>query len=153
MTLRLTVNDQRRRVDVDPETPLLWVIREQLGLTGTKFGCGAGLCGACTVHIDGKPTQSCTVPAGDVGGRSVTTIEGADGPVAEAVRRAWRELDTAECGYCQPGQILAATALLTRKPRPADADIDEAMRGNICRCGIYDRIRAAVHLAARLLGR
>jgi isoquinoline 1-oxidoreductase alpha subunit len=153
MTLRLTVNDQRRRVDVDPETPLLWVIRERLGLTGTKFGCGAGLCGACTVHVDGKPARSCSVPAGDVGARPVTTIEGAGGPEADAVRRAWLQLDTAECGYCQPGQILAATALLRRKPRPTDADIDEALRGNICRCGIYDRIRAAVHLAAKHLER
>ncbi|CAM4014756.1 (2Fe-2S)-binding protein [Kibdelosporangium persicum] len=153
MTLRLTVNDQRRRVETDPETPLLWVIREQLGLTGTKFGCGAGVCGACTVQLDGKPVQSCSVPVGDVGRQPVTTIEGVDGPVAEAVRRAWLELDAAECGYCQPGMIVAAIALLRRKPHCTDKDIDDALRGNICRCGIYDRIRAAVHLAARKLER
>ncbi|AXB48227.1 isoquinoline 1-oxidoreductase [Amycolatopsis albispora] len=151
--MTLVVNDRRRRVEVDPATPLLWVLRETLGLTGTKFGCGEGLCGACTVHLDGEAVNSCTISVGDVGRRRVSTIEGTGGRVAGAVRESWLALDAAECGYCQPGQMMAATALLTAKPRPSDEDIDGALRGNLCRCGIYDRIRAAVHQAAESLER
>jgi isoquinoline 1-oxidoreductase alpha subunit len=151
VALTLNVNGRRSRIDVDPSTPLLWVLRESLDLTGTKFGCGEGLCGACTVHLDGEVVASCSLPVGAVGRRSVTTIEAAAGDVAEAVRSAWLALDASECGYCQPGQMMAAIALLNEQPRPTDDDIDAAMHGHICRCGIYDRIRAAVHHAARSL--
>jgi isoquinoline 1-oxidoreductase alpha subunit len=135
--IKLKINGQEQSVDVDPRTPLLWVIRDTLGLTGTKYGCGAALCGACTVHLDGQPTRSCSVAVGDVGG-------------AKAVQAAWQTLDVVQCGYCQSGQIMAAAALLESKPKPGDADIDAALT-NICRCATYQRIRAAVHEAARLM--
>jgi isoquinoline 1-oxidoreductase alpha subunit len=151
VAVTLMVNGRRRRVDVERSTPLLWVIRESLGLTGTKFGCGLGVCGACAVHLDGQRVESCSIPVGDVGRRSVTTIEAMDGDVADAVKSSWLEAGASECGYCQPGQIISAIALLRDKRRPTDEDIDAAMRDHICRCGIYDRIRAAVHRAARSL--
>jgi isoquinoline 1-oxidoreductase subunit alpha len=151
VAVTLTVNGRRRRVDAERSTPLLWVLRESLGLTGAKFGCGLGVCGACTVELGGQVVQSCVTPVGDVGRRSVTTIEAIDGDVAEAVTSSWLEAGASECGYCQPGQIMAAIALLKEKRRPTDEDIDAAMQGHICRCGMYDRIRAAVHLAARSL--
>ena len=148
---RLTINGMAHEVEVEPDTPLLWVIREQVGLTGTKYGCGIAQCGACTVHIDGQPVRSCQTRVGDVADGKVTTIEGLNGRVAEAVQTAWRKLDVVQCGYCQSGQIMSAIGLLTDNPRPTDADIDSAMDGNICRCGTYQRIRAAIHDAARSL--
>jgi isoquinoline 1-oxidoreductase alpha subunit len=151
MTVTLNVNGQGRQVDADPNTPLLWVIREDLGLTGTKYGCGIAQCGACTVHLDGAPLRSCSAPVSAVAGRKVTTIEGLSSPVAKAVQKAWVELDVVQCGYCQSGQIMSATALLQMKPRPSDTDIDHAMAGNICRCATYQRIRAAIHAAAKQL--
>jgi isoquinoline 1-oxidoreductase alpha subunit len=147
----LNVNGQSRAVDVDPETPLLWVIREDLGLTGTKYGCGIAQCGACTVHVDGEPLRSCSAPVAAVAGRKVTTIEGISSRAAKAVQKAWVDLDVVQCGYCQSGQIMSAAALLEKKPRPTDADIDGAMAGNICRCATYHRIRAAIHAAAAAL--
>jgi len=147
----LNVNGQSRAVDVDPETPLLWVIREDLGLTGTKYGCGIAQCGACTVHVDGEPLRSCSAPAAAAAGRKVTTIEGISSRAAKAVQKAWVDLDVVQCGYCQSGQIMTAAALLEKKPRPTDADIDRAMAGNICRCATYHRIRAAIHAAAATL--
>ena len=149
MPVSLVLNGRPTTLDVDPETPLLWAIREAAGLTGTKFGCGAALCGACIVHVDGEAIRSCTTPVADVEGRAITTIEGASGVEAEAVRAAWLALDVVECGYCQPGQMMSAIAFLAQTPAPADSDIDRAMSGNICRCGIYHRIRTAVHEAAR----
>jgi isoquinoline 1-oxidoreductase alpha subunit len=149
--VRLNVNGQSRAVDVDPETPLLWVIREDLGLTGTKYGCGIAQCGACTVHVDGEPLRSCSAPAAAAAGRKVTTIEGISSRAAKAVQKAWVDLDVVQCGYCQSGQIMTAAALLEKKPRPTDADIDRAMAGNICRCATYHRIRAAIHAAAATL--
>ena len=142
----LVVNGKEHAVKVDPETPLVWVLREQLGLTGSKFGCGEGLCGACTVLIDGAPQRSCVTPVKDVQGKRIVTIEGiaADHPV----KKAWLAEEASQCGYCQPGQIVAAVALLKEKPRPTDADIDAAMSGNLCRCGTYGRIRRAIHTAA-----
>jgi isoquinoline 1-oxidoreductase alpha subunit len=151
MPISLTLNGTSTTLDVDPATPLLWAIREAAGLTGTKFGCGMAQCGACMVHIDGEPTPSCVTPVGDVAGREVTTIEGLSGRPAEAVKAAWLALDVLECGYCQPGQIMSAVALLERTPSPTDGDIDNTMSGNICRCGIYHRIRTAIHEAAREL--
>ena len=151
MPVSLTVNGQRRDADVDPNTPLLWVIREDLGLTGTKYGCGIAQCGACTVHVDGEALRSCAAPVRVVAGRKVTTIEGVNSPAAKAVQKAWVELDVVQCGYCQSGQIMSATALLEKKPRPTDQDIDQAMAGNICRCATYHRIRAAIHAAAKQL--
>ncbi|MBI1206107.1 MAG: 2Fe-2S iron-sulfur cluster binding domain-containing protein [Azospirillum sp.] len=151
MPVSFTLNGKPTSLDVDPEMPLLWALRENTGLTGTKFGCGAGLCGACTVHVDGEPTRACITPVGTIDGQQVTTIEGVDGPAAAAVRTAWRQLDVVQCGYCQSGQIMAATALLRQVPRPDDAGIDAAMSGNICRCATYVRIRAAIHRAARIL--
>jgi isoquinoline 1-oxidoreductase subunit alpha len=144
----LNINGRRYTVDLPEDTPLLWALRDQLGLTGTKFGCGMALCGACTVHVDGQPTRSCITPISAVANRKVTTIEaiGAD-KIGKAVQAAWVELGVPQCGYCQGGQIMAATALLKQKPRPTDADIDEAMAGNICRCGTYTRIRAAIKQA------
>lgn len=138
-----------RSVEVDGDTPLLWVLRDVLGMTGTKFGCGVALCGACTVHIDGTPRRSCVTPIESIGSASVTTIE-AIGTISlgKAVQRAWLELDVVQCGYCQSGQIMSAVALLAATPKPTDADIDAAMSGNICRCGTYQRIRAAIHRAA-----
>ena len=147
----LTVNKTTRNVDVDADTPLLWVIREELGLTGTKYGCGIAQCGACTVHVDGVPLRSCSAPAAAMAGRSITTIEGLSSPTAKAVQKAWVELDVAQCGYCQSGQIMSATALLEKKPKPSDEDIDHAMAGNICRCATYHRIRAAIHAASKQL--
>ena len=151
MPISLNVNGQSREVDVDPATPLLWVLREDLGLTGTKYGCGIAQCGACTVHVDGEPLRSCSAPVRIVAGKKVTTIEGVSSPAAKAVQKAWVELDVVQCGYCQSGQIMSATALLEKKPRPTDQDIDQAMAGNICRCATYHRIRAAIHAAAKQL--
>jgi isoquinoline 1-oxidoreductase subunit alpha len=142
------INGMRQSVDVEPETPLLWVLRAELKLVGTKFGCGKALCGACTVHLDGEPIRSCVTPVAAVQDREVTTIEGVQGLQIEALRRAWTEIDVVQCGYCQSGQLMSACALLKRIPRPSDADIDAAMSGNICRCGTYPRIRAAIHRAA-----
>jgi isoquinoline 1-oxidoreductase alpha subunit len=148
----LNVNGKDLQVDADPSTPVLWALRDTLGLTGTKFGCGQALCGACTVHVDGAPTRSCITPMSAVTGRKITTIEavGAD-RVGRAVQAAWVKHDVAQCGYCQSGQVMSATALLQGKKAPSDADIDAAMAGNICRCGTYARIRAAIHDAARQL--
>jgi len=146
------VNGASREVDVDADVPLLWMLRDELGLTGTKYGCGIAQCGACTVHIDGRATRSCVTPAATLSGRDVVTIEGISGNVAQAVQGAWRRLDVAQCGYCQSGQIMSAIALLTEIPRPSDADIDAGMSGNVCRCATYVRIRAAIHEAAGTLG-
>ena len=151
MTTTIRINGQVTTVQAEPDTPLLWLVRGELGLTGTKFGCGMALCGACTVHLDGEPVRSCVTPLAAVGPRAVTTIEGLQSRVAEAVRNAWLKLDVVQCGYCQSGQIMAAAALLARNPRPTDADIDAAMAGNLCRCGTYPRIRAAIHAAAAAL--
>jgi isoquinoline 1-oxidoreductase alpha subunit len=149
MAFQLTINGDRHSVDVDGDTPLLWVLRDVLGMTGTKFGCGMALCGACTVHVDGKPVRSCMLPVGAVRDRAVTTIEGVGAtPVGAKVQKAWLDLEVVQCGYCQPGQIMSAAALLASTPNPDDADIDAAMAGNICRCGTYVRIRAAIKQAA-----
>jgi len=150
----LAINGESHGVDADPSTPLLWVIRDNLGLTGTKFGCGMALCGACTVHIDGKAMRSCITPVSAAAGKKITTIEAVGAsPLGQKVQAAWTELDVPQCGYCQSGQIMGATALLAEKPRPTDADIDGAMAGIICRCGTYPRIRAAIHKAAGGQGR
>ncbi|RDJ22032.1 (2Fe-2S)-binding protein [Bosea caraganae] len=150
--LVLTINGQSRQLDVADEMPLLWALRDAADLTGTKFGCGAAQCGACTVHVDGEPVRSCVTPVGDVVGKQITTIEGiAQDRVGSAVQAAWRELDVVQCGYCQSGQIMSATALLRENAAPSDSDIDDAMSGNICRCATYVRIRAAIHDAARTL--
>mgnify|MGYP005992243419 CR=1 FL=1 len=149
--LTLNLNGVAREVDADPDMPLLWVIRDRLDMTGTKYGCGIAQCGACTVHMDGQPVRSCQTRIGDVGEAKITTIEGVDGKVADAVKAAWRGLDVVQCGYCQSGQIMSAIGLLTENPKPSDADIDGAMDGNVCRCGTYQRIRAAIHEAARTL--
>jgi len=149
MAINFTVNGQRQNVEVPPQMPLLWVLRDTLGLTGTKFGCGMGLCGACTVHIDGQASRSCSTQVSNVAGKSVTTIEGLSPTGTHVVQQAWLEVDVPQCGYCQPGQIMTAAALLNKTPRPTDADIDSAMRGNICRCGTYQSIRAAIHRAAQ----
>ena len=146
----LTVNGQRKDVTVDGNTPLLWVLREHLKMTGTKFGCGAAQCGACTVHIDGKPVRSCVTPVSTVGDRAVTTIEGLSTDRSHPVQQAWIEHDVPQCGYCQSGQIMSASALLATTPKPTDADIDAAMAGNICRCGTYQRIRTAIRRAAEI---
>ena len=146
----LTINGKTIDVDVDPDTPLLWAIRENIGLTGTKYGCGIAQCGACTVHIDGAAVRSCGVPVGDAVGKHVTTIEGLSTDNSHPVQRAWIELDVPQCGYCQSGQIMSAAALLAQTVQPSDAEIDAAMAGNICRCGTYQRIRAAIHRAAAL---
>jgi isoquinoline 1-oxidoreductase alpha subunit len=149
MAVTLNVNGRTRTADVDPNKPLLWVLREDLGVLGPKFGCGVAQCGACTVHIDGKPTRSCVTPVSAVGAGKVTTIEAmAADPVGAKVQAAWSELDVAQCGYCQAGQIMSATALLKQKPKPTDADINAAMSGNICRCATYVRIRKAIKLAS-----
>ena len=149
--LTLNLNGVAREVDADPDMPLLWVIRDRLDMTGTKYGCGIAQCGACTVHMDGQPVRSCQTRIGDVGEAKITTIEGVEGKVADAVKAAWRGLDVVQCGYCQSGQIMSASGLLTENPKPSDADIDGAMDGNVCRCGTYQRIRAAIHEAARSL--
>jgi isoquinoline 1-oxidoreductase subunit alpha len=149
MAVTFTLNGKPTTLDVDPNMPLLWAIREVAGLTGTKFGCGMALCGACTVHIEGQATRSCVTPLSAVAGQNVVTIEGLSGKAATAVQAAWRKLDVVQCGYCQSGQIMSATALLARTPKPNDSDINSAMNGNICRCATYVRIRAAIHDAAR----
>ena len=147
-----TINGASQTVDVDSDVPLLWVLRDELTLTGTKYGCGVAQCGACTVHVDGRAVRACVMPAASLPGREVVTIEGVSGKVAQAVQTAWRELDVAQCGYCQSGQIMSAIALLTEITRPSDADIDAGMSGNVCRCATYVRIRAAIHEAAGTLG-
>ncbi len=148
--IRLKVNGKGYEVDVAPDVPLLWVLRDHLGLTGTKYGCGIAMCGACTVHLDGKPERSCQLPVGDVQGKEITTIEGI--PADNPVKRAWFEEDVVQCGYCQPGQVMSAVALLAKNPSPTDADIDRSMAGNLCRCGTYARIRRAIHRAASSAG-
>src|ERR1700734_3132382 len=147
----LTVNGKTFDVDVEDDTPLLWAIRENVGLTGTKYGCGMALCGACTVHVDGVAVRSCLLPLKALEGKTVTTIEGLSNDRSHAVQRAWIELDVPQCGYCQSGQIMSAAALLQANPAPSDADIDAALAGNICRCGTYSRIRKAIHRAAQFL--
>jgi aerobic-type carbon monoxide dehydrogenase small subunit (CoxS/CutS family) len=146
--VKFTLNGKPQTVDMAPAMPLLWVLRDTLGMTGTKFGCGMALCGACTVHINGQPTRSCVTPISSVAGKSVTTIEGLSLDSSHPVQLAWIEADVPQCGYCQSGQIMTAAALLAKTAQPTDADIDEAMRGNICRCGTYDGIRQAIHQAA-----
>jgi isoquinoline 1-oxidoreductase alpha subunit len=149
--IALEINGARRELDADPAMPLLWALRDLAGLTGTKFGCGKALCGACTVHLDGEPVRACIVPLSAAAGRRVTTIEGLSADGSHPVQRAWIELDVMQCGYCQSGQIMSAAALLASTPQPTDADIDAAMRGNLCRCGTYQRIRAAIKRASELL--
>lgn len=150
MSFNLTINDKKHVADVDGDTPLLWVLRDVLGMTGTKFGCGMALCGACTVHMNGVATRSCVTPVETANGKAITTIEGIDTTVVgRAVQKAWLKLDVVQCGYCQSGQIMSATALLAQTPQPSDDQIREGMAGNICRCGTYDRIHAAVKQAAR----
>jgi isoquinoline 1-oxidoreductase subunit alpha len=151
MSTTVTINGEKRTIDADPEMPLLWVLRDELKMTGTKFGCGAALCGACTVHVDGRPQRSCQIPLKDAEGKGVTTIEGLTGKVASAVQAAWVKHDVVQCGYCQSGQIMSAAALLAGTPKPSDADIDAAMDGNICRCATYQRVRAAIHTASKTL--
>ena len=148
MAIELNVNGKVHTVDVPGDKPLLWVLREDVGLTGTKFACGIALCGACTVHLDGEPMRSCILPVSMAAGREITTVEGVASPAAMAVRSAWRELDVVQCGYCHSGQMMSATALLESNPSPTDDDIDTAMRGNLCRCANYHRIRAAILRAA-----
>jgi len=147
--VKLQINGEERDLDVAEDTPLLWVIRDELGLTGTKFGCGMAMCGACTVHVDGVATRSCVTAVGDVAGIAVTTIEAVAGKAASAVQTAWEKLDVVQCGYCQSGQVMSAVALLSENPKPSDDDIDAAMSGNVCRCATYVRIRAAIHEAAK----
>ncbi|MGD2148082.1 MAG: (2Fe-2S)-binding protein, partial [Anaerolineae bacterium] len=143
--LRIVVNGQEHTIDVDPDTPLLWVLRDTLGLTGTKYSCGIGLCGACTVHLDGQPARSCTLPVSNVGDQEVTTIEGLSPDGDHPVQQAWVAERVPQCGFCQPGQVMAAAALLAENLTPTDADIDAALEGNLCRCGTYQRIRRAIH--------
>ncbi len=150
MAFKLTINGTDHEIDVEPETPLLWVLRDTIGLTGTKFGCGIAQCGACTVHLDGQPIRSCSTPASSAVGREITTIEGLSPDSNHPVQRAWVEHTVPQCGYCQSGQIMSAAALLSRNPNPSDSEIDAAMAGNLCRCGTYSRIRAAIHRAAEL---
>lgn len=149
--LTLTVNGRERRFDGDPSMPLLWYLRDVLGLTGTKYGCGVAVCGACTVHVDGEAARACMTAMADVAGRAVVTIEGLSAEGTHPVQVAWREVNAPQCGYCQSGQIMAATALLSENPQPSDSDINDALSGNLCRCNTYHRIRAAVHEAARLM--
>lgn len=148
----LMVNGKKLTIDVEGDTPLLWALRDELKLSGTKFGCGKALCGACTVHLDGEAVRSCSIPVSAVEGKSITTIEGLEAPTARAVQQAWIDLQVPQCGYCQSGQVMSAVALLQSKPRPTDADIDAAMSGNICRCGTYQKIRAAIKQAASQAG-
>jgi len=150
MAFTIKVNGAAQTVDVDGDTPLLWALRDVLGISGTKFGCGVALCGACTVHVDGVPVRSCVTPISTVGEKAVTTIEAVgETPIGKALQQAWLELDVVQCGYCQSGQIMSAAALLARTPKPTDDDIDQTMSGSVCRCGTYQRIRAAIHLAAK----
>jgi isoquinoline 1-oxidoreductase alpha subunit len=149
-SVRFNVNGKPQTVDASPQMPLLWVLRDTLGMTGTKFGCGMALCGACTVHINGQPARACITPVSSVAGKSVTTIEGLSADSSHPVQKAWLEGDVPQCGYCQSGQIMAAAALLAKNPHPTDADIDEVMKGNICRCGTYQDIRQAIHRAAEI---
>jgi aerobic-type carbon monoxide dehydrogenase small subunit (CoxS/CutS family) len=149
--VKLIVNGQPREVDAEDDTPLLWALRDHLNLVGTRFGCGAALCGACTVHVDGQPARACMVPLSAVAGRRVTTIEGLEGRVANAVREAWQTIDVPQCGYCQSGQIMSASALLASNPQPSESDIVRAMDGNLCRCGTYERVSRAIKDAARKL--
>lgn len=151
MAIQLKINGENREVSADADTPLLWVIRDELDMTGTKFGCGVASCGACTVHIDGKPQRSCVFPVSAVGEAEVTTIESVSTPQAKAVQAAWQELDVVQCGYCQSGQIMSAIGLLTDNAKPSDDDIDTYMAGNACRCATYHRIRAAIHRASEML--
>ncbi|WP_031498199.1 (2Fe-2S)-binding protein [Bryobacter aggregatus] len=148
--ITLTINGKTQRFDGDPEMPLLWLLRDELNLKGTKFGCGMGLCGACTIHINGEPTRSCVTKASDGAGKVITTIEGISSNGTHPVQQAWEAIDVPQCGYCQAGQIMTACALLAKTPNPTDVQIDSAMNGNLCRCGTYQRIRAAVHKAAEL---
>ena len=148
--MKIIVNGQPHEVDAPADMPLLWVLRDLVGLTGTKFGCGMALCGACTVHLDGQPVRSCVTPAASVAGKAITTIEGLSKDGTHPVQRAWQEVDVVQCGYCQSGQVMTAAALIKQKPEPTDSDIDAAMAGNLCRCGTYQRIRTAVHRAAAL---
>ena len=150
--ISVTVNGKAQQVDVEPDVPLLWVVRENLNLTGTKYGCGIAQCGACTVHVDGSPVRACVTPVAAVVGKKVTTIEGLSTMNDHPVQKAWIEIDVPQCGFCQSGQIMSAVALLDSKAKPTDEDIDSAMSGNICRCGTYQRIRAAIHRAAALKG-
>ncbi len=149
--ITLNINNKTYEIDASANMPLLWAIRDLVGLTGTKFGCGIAQCGACTVHINGKPVRSCSFPVSAAVGKKITTIEGLNERVAEAVQKAWVELQVPQCGYCQSGQIMSATALLNSKANPTDADIDAAMQGNLCRCGTYQRIRSAIHRAAEMI--
>lgn len=150
--IKLNINGKVHTVDVEPDTPLLWVLRDTLQYTGTKYGCGMGLCGACTVHLGGEPIRSCSTPVSAAAGKKISTIEAVDATrIGKAVQEAWRKLDVAQCGYCQSGQIMSAVSLLATKKKPSDADIDAAMAGNICRCGTYVRVRAAIHEAAKAL--
>lgn len=151
--ITLRVNGKEHSLRVLPDTPLLWVLRENLGLTGTKFGCGMALCGACTVHVNGEPTRSCVTPVSSVVGKNITTIEGLSPDGSHPVQKAWTSGEVSQCGYCHPGQIMSAAALLAKNPNPSDADIDTFMSGNICRCGTYQRIRQAVHEAAKMMTR
>ena len=148
MPIHITINGKRQSFEAEPAMPLLWLLRDLAGLTGTKYGCGAGLCGACTVHLDGKPVRSCMVPASQAAGHAVTTIEGVSADRSHPVQRAWIAEDVPQCGYCQAGQIMSAVALLAETPKPSDEQIDAAMAGNLCRCGTYQRIRRAIHRAA-----
>ncbi|OZY86671.1 isoquinoline 1-oxidoreductase [Cellvibrio mixtus] len=150
--ISLTINGKTRELDSDPDTPLLWALRDELKMTGTKLGCGMALCGACTVHMNGSPVRACSLPISAAAGAKIETIEGIDSPVFHAVQQAWRELDVVQCGYCQSGQIMSATALLQGNKKPSDAQIDAAMSGNLCRCATYHRIRSAIHRAADNLG-
>ena len=148
--MKLEINGAAHEVDASPDMPLLWVLRDVVGLTGTKFGCGMAQCGACTVHLDGHPVRSCVTPVAAVGDRKITTIEGLAAEASHPVLRAWTEADVVQCGYCQSGQIMTAAALLAKRPDPSDVEIDAAMSGNVCRCGTYHRVREAIHLASRL---
>lgn len=149
--IKLQINGQEKALNSTPDTPLLWALRDELAMTGTKFGCGMALCGACTVHVNGVAVRSCSTPIESVQGQTITTIEGAQDKITQAVKNAWVQLDVAQCGYCQPGQVMAASALLAVHPKPTDAQIDDALAGNVCRCGSYPRIRQAVHEAAKAL--
>lgn len=151
MTISTKVNGKAVTLTADPDTPLLWAIRDELAMTGTKFGCGVAQCGACTVYVDGQPQRSCVTPIEDIAGAEITTIEGLDTPAGRAVQAAWQELDVAQCGYCQSGQIMAASGLLSEIAKPSDQDIDDAMSGNVCRCATYSRIRKAIHRASEIM--